>query len=88
MSADLHPELINILSPDLYLKSVPPELQDFRVRVFQEQDKYVIFSLDSKSKALASLDDVPIKHIDIVARAIFLGLEEGIKTYLQDAFAP
>lgn len=86
MSADLHPELVNILSPDLYLKSVPPELQDFRVRVFQEQNKYVTLSLDSKSKALASLDNVPIKHIDIVTRAIFLGLEEGIKTYLQNVF--
>lgn len=88
MSADLQSELVNILSPDLYLKSVPPEMQNFRLRVFQEENTYVILSLDSKSKALASLEDIPIKHIDIVAKAIFLGLEQGIKTYLHDAFAP
>ncbi len=72
-------ELINVLSPDLYLREVPPELSYFRVRVFYPKILgKAVLSLDAHSKLIATLDDVPDEHIDIVAKALFLGLERGL----------
>jgi len=87
MSADAFMELTNILPPDLYLEKVAPELSLFRIRVFQEkQANYVTLSLDEKNRGIVTLRGVPAKHIDIVAEALYLGLEEGIKTGLHKGF--
>lgn len=81
MSADIHLELTNVLTPDLFFKgSVPKELEGYRLRVFQAPGgSHTTFVLDEGAYLVKVLSDVPKDHIHNTARAVFMGFHEGFK---------
>ncbi len=81
MSANFHLELTNVLTPDLFFrKGVPKEFLGFRIRVFQAPGgTHTSLVLDDRAFLVKVLGNVPNDAIHHVARAVFMGLEQGFK---------
>lgn len=81
MSADIHLQLTNVLTPEQFFRrAVPVELRGYKIRVFQaSRGSYTTLSLDKGAQLLQILGEISEKEIQSCARAIFMGLEQGYK---------